>query len=359
MKSIRVESVSKSYGAVRAVDRVSFEVKAGEMVTLLGPSGCGKTTTLRLIAGLEQPDGGSVWIGDTLVSSAERAVFVPPERRGLGMVFQSYALWPHMTVYENVAYPLKRRKMPAKYIPERVAAALGMVGMSELANRPAPLLSGGQAQRVALARSLVFNPDVLLLDEPLSNLDARLREEMRFSLRTLQARIGVTAVFVTHDQAEAMVLSDRTVVMSTGRVEQVGPPDEVYERPVSRFVMDFLGQANHLRGRVQRLPDGGQVVVVSDANAAILSLADERSWSDDAPVVLTFRPHDVVLRPAKDERKWVGTIETAAHMGTHMEYLVRLGDAEIRALGPFEHRLRVGEAARCEIPVNAVRVWPA
>lgn len=358
MKAIRVDNLAKSYGTVTAVAGVSFDVRPGEMVTLLGPSGCGKTTTLRLIAGLEQPDAGEVRIGDTLVSSAERSVFVPPEKRGIGMVFQSYALWPHMTVYENVAYPLKRRKVPGREIPDRVAAALGMVGMSELANRPAPLLSGGQAQRVALARSLVFNPDVLLLDEPLSNLDARLREEMRFSLRTLQARLGVTSVFVTHDQAEAMVLSDRTIVMSTGRVEQIGPPDEVYEQPVSRFVMDFLGQANHLFGRIQRNSDGLLRVAVSDSDAT-LELTDEERWHDQQSVVLAFRPQDVALRPANGDTFWVGTIEAAAHMGTHMEYVVRLGDSEIRALGPCQHRLRAGTLARCDLRADAVRLWPA
>ncbi len=358
MKAIRIENLKKSYGPVAAVAGVSFDVKPGEMVTLLGPSGCGKTTTLRLIAGLEQPDAGNVWIGDHLVSSAERGGFVPPEKRGIGMVFQSYALWPHMSVYENVAYPLKRRKIPAREIPDRVAATLEMVGMSQLANRPAPLLSGGQAQRVALARSLVFDPDVLLLDEPLSNLDARLREEMRFSLRALQARVGVTSVFVTHDQAEAMVLSDRTIVMSTGRVEQIGPPDEVYEHPASQFVMDFLGQVNHLFGRIHRDSDGGLRVAVSDADATV-PITEERTWQDHQEVILAFRPQDVALRAANGETSWVGTIETAAHMGTHMEYLVRLGNAEIRALGPCEHRLRTGTTARCEISSHSVRVWPA
>jgi iron(III) transport system ATP-binding protein len=359
MKSIRVEDITKYYGLLKAVDRVSFDVEAGEMVTLLGPSGCGKTTTLRLIAGLEQPVGGSIWVGDKLVSSAERGVFVAPEKRGMGMVFQSYALWPNMTVYENVAYPLKRRKVPAKEIPERVATALRLVDMSEFHARPAPLLSGGQAQRVALARALVFNPDVLLLDEPLSNLDARLREEMRFGLRALQARVGVTTIFVTHDQAEAMVLSDRTIVMSTGRVEQVGPPDEVYERPASRFVMDFLGQVNHLMGQVRHGPDGALEAMVSDAGGATLPIFDERAWSDGEPVVLAFRPHEVTLRPANGNSDWIGTVQAAAYMGTHIEYLVQLGTTQIRVVGPCADRLTSGTSARCEISARAVRVWPA
>jgi len=359
MKSIRVEDVTKYYGLVKAVDRVSFDVEAGEMVTLLGPSGCGKTTTLRLIAGLEQPVGGSIWVGDRLVSSAERGVFVAPEKRGMGMVFQSYALWPHMTVYENVAYPLKRRKVPAKEIPDRVANALRLVDMSEFHARPAPLLSGGQAQRVALARALVFNPDVLLLDEPLSNLDARLREEMRFGLRALQARVGVTTIFVTHDQAEAMVLSDRTIVMSTGRVEQVGTPDEVYERPASRFVMDFLGQVNHLPAHVRHAADGSLRASIADAGGATLPLNDDRTWQDGEPVVLAFRPHDVSLQPVIGGTDWLGTVETVAYMGTHVEYLVQLGTKQIRVVGPCTDRLTAGMTARCDISTGAVRVWPA
>jgi iron(III) transport system ATP-binding protein len=340
------------------VDGVSFEVKAGEMVTLLGPSGCGKTTTLRLIAGLERPDGGEIWVGDRLVSSTERGVFVAPEKRGMGMVFQSYALWPHMTVFENVAYPLKRRKVAAREIPDRVAAALQMVGMAGFRDRPAPLLSGGQAQRVALARALVFSPDVLLLDEPLSNLDARLREEMRFELRSLQARVGVTAIFVTHDQAEAMVLSDRTIVMSTGRIEQVGTPSEVYERPASRFVMDFLGQVNHLGARVARAPAGGWVAEVPDAGGASLPLRDDRPWRENEEVILAFRPQDVSLGPANGDSRWAGTVQAVAYLGTHVEYLVRLGESEIRVVGPREGQLGKGAQARCEIHAPAVRAWP-
>jgi iron(III) transport system ATP-binding protein len=277
----------------------------------------------------------------------------------MGMVFQSYALWPHMTVYENVAYPLKRRKVPAREVPDRVASALQLVDMSEFHARPAPLLSGGQAQRVALARALVFNPDVLLLDEPLSNLDARLREEMRFGLRALQARVGVTTIFVTHDQAEAMVLSDRTIVMSTGRVEQVGSPDEVYERPATRFVMDFLGQVNHLTAQVHHAPDGSLLASISDAGGATLPITDERTWEDGEPVVLAFRPHDVTLRPANGNPDWIGVIQTAAYMGTHIEYLVQLGTTHIRVLGPCENRFPTGAPARCEVSPHSVRVWPA
>lgn len=358
VKTIRLVNVTKYYGDVKAVDALTLEVGAGELVTLLGPSGCGKTTTLRLIAGLEQADSGEIWVGDRLVSSAERGVFVAPEKRGMGMVFQSYALWPHMTVYDNVAYPLKRHKVAARDIPKRVSAALEMVGMTGFRDRPAPLLSGGQAQRVALARALVFDPDVLLLDEPLSNLDARLREEMRFELRLLQSRLGVTSIFVTHDQAEAMVLSDRTIVMSTGHVEQMGPPGEVYDHPATRFVMDFLGQVNHLPGRVQRGPAGGWSAIVPDAGGGMLPLTNDRSWHDAQEVVVAFRPQDVALRPPETETDWLGEVKTVAYLGTHYEYVLRLGKVDLRVTGPVHGALRIGQVAHCQLDVAAVRVWP-
>jgi iron(III) transport system ATP-binding protein len=357
VKNIRVEQVTKHYGSVKAVDALSFEIKAGEMVTLLGPSGCGKTTTLRLIAGLERAETGNIWVGDRLVSSAEGGLFVGPEKRGMGMVFQSYALWPHMTVYENVAYPLKRHKVSAAQIPERVVAALETVGMGDYRERPAPLLSGGQAQRVALARALVFNPDVLLLDEPLSNLDARLREEMRFELRMLQSRLGITTVFVTHDQAEAMVLSDRTIVMSMGRIEQVGSPSEIYECPATRFVMDFVGQVNYLTGHTSRRSDGTWMAVVADAGGAAVSLSDQRTWTENEEVVLAFRPQDAVLRRVEHDAEWVGNVQTVAYLGTHVEYLFKLGSADIRVVGPCNGRLAAGETARCEIDGSAVKAW--
>src|SRR5262245_58127938 len=252
MQAVRATGLVKAFGPLIAVNTLSLEAKAGEFLTLLGPSGCGKTTTLRLIAGLERPDRGEIHLGDRLLSSATTGLFVPPERRGMGMVFQSYAIWPHMTVFENVAFPLRELRRPRTEIRERVMAILNTVGLGALADRPAPMLSGGQQQRVALARALVSNPQVLLLDEPLSNLDARLREEMRFELRDMQARLGITSIFVTHDQAEAMTLSDRIIVMHAGRVEQGGRPEDVHQRPRTRFVMDFLGRANQLPARLTR-----------------------------------------------------------------------------------------------------------
>lgn len=239
-----LDSVCKRFGSTVAADAVSFTVTNGEFVTLLGPSGCGKTTTLRMIAGFIPPDAGAIRIGDTLVSDPARGILVPPERRRLGMVFQSYAVWPHMTVFENVAYPLRARRIARQEIARRVRETLDLVHMGELEARVPSQLSGGQQQRVALARALIDHPKVLLLDEPLSNLDAKLRESMRIEIKRLQRLSGITIVLVTHDQIEAMVMSDRIAVMHRGRVLQVGTPEDVYARPADRFVAGFLGKAN-------------------------------------------------------------------------------------------------------------------
>src|SRR5712692_182710 len=252
MPAVIVREVVKEFdkGNVRAVDQVGFEVQQGELLVLLGPSGCGKTTTLRMIAGLEEPDGGEIWLGDRQVSSAERHVFVPTEKRNVGMVFQSYAIWPHMTVFDNVAYPLRVRRVPRDVVRQKVSSTLELVGLQGLERRSATQLSGGQQQRVALARAMVFEPRLLLLDEPLSNLDARLRVQMRIELKHLQQETGITSVFVTHDQAESMALADRIIVMNKGRIEQIGSPTEIYERPRSRFVSEFVGSINVLQAEV-------------------------------------------------------------------------------------------------------------
>jgi iron(III) transport system ATP-binding protein len=225
---IRITKLSKLFGRVKAVDDLNLEIEEGEIFTLLGPSGCGKTTTLRLIAGLEWPDHGEIVLGEHTVLSVRRDIFVPSHKRNLGMVFQSYAIWPHMTVFENVAYPLKVRHIASSQIRDRVIRTLDLVGLGGLENRQAPQLSGGQQQRVALARALVHEPRILLLDEPFSNLDAKLREQMRFHLKLLLKKINITVVFVTHDQIEALSLSDRTAVMNAGHIDQLGSPRELY-----------------------------------------------------------------------------------------------------------------------------------
>jgi ABC-type Fe3+/spermidine/putrescine transport system ATPase subunit len=252
---LHLEEVSKLFGATRAVDRVSLEVQRGHVFTLLGPSGCGKTTTLRMIAGLERLDGGRIVFAGKTVADAATNAFVPPHKRNLGMVFQSYAIWPHMTVFDNVAYPLRLRHLPKQQVRQKVERVLDLVGMDGFASRPAPDLSGGQQQRVALCRALVYEPDLLLLDEPFSNLDARLRLQMRVEVRLLQQRLGITVLFVTHDQVEALSMSDEIAVLNQGRVEQVGVPSELYDRPASPFVRDFLGQTVRLPGNIWIRPE--------------------------------------------------------------------------------------------------------
>ncbi len=253
---IEVTDLVVRYGDVLAVEGVGFAIEAGELVTLLGPSGCGKTTTLRSIAGLEDPVGGTIRLNGAVAYSAAERKNLPAEKRGLSMVFQSYAIWPHMTVAENVAYGLKVRKLPRGEVEQNVRRVLDLVQMSAYADRPASKLSGGQQQRIAVARAIAFSPSVLLFDEPLSNLDAKLRAEMRVELRELQRRLDITALYVTHDQEEALAISDRVIVMNHGRIEQIGSPEQVYNRPCSLFVADFVGAANLIAGRMLSLPDG-------------------------------------------------------------------------------------------------------
>ena len=280
----QVEALTKRFGTRMAVDNVSFDVAEGEFVVLLGPSGCGKTTTLRLIAGLASPDEGRILLGGAPVSDAPLDLFVRPERRDIGMVFQSYAIWPHMNVFENVAYPLRVRKRRDAEIKGKVEAVLALVGLAGEARRSAAQLSGGQMQRVALARALVFDPTLLLFDEPLSNLDLKLRERLRVELKELQRRTGLTSIYVTHDQAEAVELADRIIVMEDGQVVQVGAPRELYRQPKSRFVAEFISSANIFAGRIlARLGDdcasvrtetGRELVATHDGNAATGDLVD-------------------------------------------------------------------------------------
>src|SRR5919198_1812973 len=243
-------------GGVLAVNYVNLTIQEGQFATLLGPSGCGKTTTLNCIAGLEQPDGGRITVGDAVLTDVDRGVVLPPERRNLGMVFQSYALWPHMNVYDNLAFGLKLKKVPRGEIRDRIRQALELVGLAGLEQRYPFQLSGGQQQRVALARAVVAQPRVLLLDEPLSNLDAKVREQARFWLRDFQRRLGITAMYVTHDQAEALAISDMVAVMSAGEVLQFAPPKEIYEQPASRFVAEFIGQTSFFNASVVDSSDG-------------------------------------------------------------------------------------------------------
>ncbi|MBV9602345.1 MAG: ABC transporter ATP-binding protein [Chloroflexi bacterium] len=319
-----------------AVDDVSFDVEHGELLVLLGPSGCGKTTTLRMIAGLEEPDAGEVWLGSGLVSSAQRNVFVPTEKRNIGMVFQSYAIWPHMTVFENVAYPLRVRRVSRKLIQERVGQTLELLGLAGLEERPATQLSGGQQQRVALARALVFEPRILLLDEPLSNLDAKLRVHMRSELKNLQQATGITSIFVTHDQAESMALADRIIVMNRGRIEQIGSPADVYQRPRSRFVNDFVGSMNALQGVVVDV-DGSTVTLRCGEHEVRGHAASDQQLARGDAVTATMRPENLSILPesvSASSNQWTACVVGAAYYGDHREYQVEIGEQSVTLSAP-------------------------
>ena len=320
--SIEVRDLVVRYGAVVAVGGVTFSVGAGEHLTLLGPSGCGKTTTLRAIAGLERPTSGEIRIGGSAVFSSSPSVNVPAERRGLSMVFQSYAIWPHMSVFDNVAYGLRVRKRPAAEVTTRVREALDLVQLGDLGTRSASKLSGGQQQRVALARAFVFSPAVLLFDEPLSNLDAKLRAEMRVELKDLQRRLDITSVYVTHDLEEALAISDRIVVMRDGVIEQVGTPAEIYDRPRNTFVADFVGSANLIRGR--RRPDlerDGLVVIQTPGGALVHGIALERRAGTEALMaVRTVRLRLERARPATAVNAWPARIRQRVFQGDFTQY---------------------------------------
>ena len=331
--------VKSGSGDVLAVDGVSLTVEEGELFTMLGPSGCGKTTTLRSVAGLERPTSGRIAVGGRTLYNSARKVDVPVNARGLGMVFQSYAIWPHMNVYKNVAFPLtvrSRRTRPSRrQIRERVERVLGVVQLAHLMDRPATDLSGGQQQRLALARALAMEPPLLLLDEPLSNLDAKLRESLRFELKRLQRELGVTSVYVTHDQTEALALSSKIAVMQDGKVRQVGRPRDVYERPESRFVAEFVGSSNFLPGTVVSAAAGELTVATGPGR---LVLRSELSLPAGADVIVSIRPESVALRPAAAGEtprpgEWSGEVVSRAFLGDSIDHVVRVGDAEVRARG--------------------------
>ncbi len=360
-----VRGLRKRYGNATAVDGVTFTVRRGELVTLLGPSGCGKTTTLRCIAGIEAVDEGEISIDGAVVSSADQGIFLPPEKRHLGMVFQSYALWPHMTVWTNVAYPLQVRRFGRREIEERVQQALEMVGLTEHAQKNATLLSGGQQQRVALARALVYSPKVLLLDEPLSNLDAQLRESMRTEIRSLQQRVGVTAIYVTHDQAEAMAISDRVIVMNGGHIEQVGRPLDVYAQPVNRFVASFLAAANFLEGTIGSCDPSSGLASVELPQAGASKLVQARFQNGMRPgdlVGVCVRPQLVELRAARGDQTaglnhLGGTVARVVPMGGHVEYRVTSGDYSLFCTSTHDLRLQPGDAVVASFsPENSVCV---
>jgi ABC-type Fe3+/spermidine/putrescine transport system ATPase subunit len=336
MAFIEIQNLFKRFKDVVAINRIQLEISKGEMLTLLGPSGCGKTTTLRCIAGLEKPEEGDIIIdGQPMLSAG----FVPPSKRGIGMVFQNYAVWPHMKVFSNIVYGLKLQKITKREIRERAEQVLELVGLAGLEDRYPAQLSGGQQQRVALARALVTNPKVLLLDEPLSNLDAKLREELRFEIKSLVRRMGITSVYVTHDQAEAMVISDRIAVMDSGNVVQIGNSQDIYKKPANRFVADFIGTMNFMSGEVvEVLQDRNAVSVRTEFSDKVICMApDSTSATTGTKVYASIRPEDVEVftdRPEAVENVFKGNIVHKAYLGNFLFYFVSVNDTMIRVQAP-------------------------
>ena len=341
--AVELKKVSKHFGAVVAVDDISLSIRDGEFFSLLGPSGCGKTTTLRLIAGFEMATTGEVYIGASLQGET------PPYRRPVNTVFQNYALFPHMTIFQNVAFGLEMKKIPKQEIQQRVLEALEMVQLPGMENRKPDQLSGGQQQRIALARALVNQPKVLLLDEPLGALDLKLRKAMQLELKALQHRVGITFVYVTHDQEEALTMSDRIAVMNGGHVLQVSTPEDIYDRPADRFVADFIGETNFLEGQIQGRSTSETVVVMID-DTLPLHVPLERGVGMGEDVTVAIRPEKISLHAEpSDSRAIPGVVREVIYTGTDTRYLVRLTEKTIITVR--QQNVGIGDAVR--FPVNA------
>ncbi len=349
IESLYTEYVNELGQPVKAAQNVSIEVPEGHFFTLLGPSGCGKTTTLRSIAGLERPKSGEISVNGVAVYSEARNVFVPPNQRGFGMVFQSYAIWPHMDVFTNTAFPLQvgSKKLSRSEIEAKVMKVLNAVQLDHLRDREATKLSGGQQQRLALARALVMEPKLLLLDEPLSNLDAKLRELMRFELKRLQRELRITTVYVTHDQSEALALSHQIAVMNQGHIQQIGTPREIYERPVNQFVADFVGTANFLDGTVVG-PDGGNDLYVIDTEIGQLRAYMVESMRAGEKVSLSVRPEDVELfeqKPADGATPAVQVqVDQKVFLGEAVDFRVKLNGRMLLSRAHPSVRASVGDS---------------
>jgi iron(III) transport system ATP-binding protein len=355
---ISIRELQKSFpaqhGRVDALKNINLEVGEGEFCVLLGPSGCGKTTTLRCVAGLERPDGGDIEIAGRLVNAHSQRIHVPTERRDLGMVFQSYAIWPHMNVFQNVAFPLTQgqKRFPRAAVAEKVRSALRRVQLDGLEDRPATDLSGGQQQRVAMARAMVTEPKILLMDEPLSNLDARLREQMRVELRKITKSIGVTTLYVTHDQAEALSLGDRVCVMNQGEILQIASPSEVYARPANLFVAQFVGEMNFVKGNVTG-PD-----LVESALGAIAVVIPNGAHVG-APVTLAIRPEHVSLHPVSNQTtKARGKITTKNYLGDAALLEVDINGVILLVKLAGDSDFVVGQEAAVELPAHRWRIFP-
>lgn len=357
MPNLQIRNLSKRFGETVAVDNLDLDVEEGELITLLGPSGCGKTTTLRSIAGFVEPDAGEIYVGDEPMSR------LPPERRDIGFVFQNHALWPHMTVYQNLAFGLELRGTNKQDIRRRVDETLRLVRLSGLEERTPRQLSGGQQQRVALARALVIQPSLLLLDEPLSSLDAQLREEMRFEIRELQKKLGITSVYVTHDQAEALVLSDRIAVMHQGRLMQVGTPTEIYDQPRNRFVAGFIGLTSFIEGHISELDESADRAVVKTDDDLTIQVP-KHDFSIGQSVTLSIRPQHIQLSrgdgtaPSASANVLEGKVHRAAYLGDVVDYRIKINDWELRAQTPTDEALRPGEDVVIVFEPERVTVIP-
>lgn len=350
--------VGKCFGTVQAVSDVSFEVRQGEIFTLLGPSGCGKSTTLRIVGGLEYPESGEIRLKGKTIVNAETGTFTAPDHRNMGMVFQSYAVWPHMTVFENIAFPLRVRHESRLVVRKKVMEALELVGLANRAMEYPWQFSGGMQQRVSLARALVYAPDILLLDEPLSNLDAKLREQMRLELRSLQRRLGLTILFVTHDQAEAMILSTRIAVMALGKLEQIGTPNQVYERPATPFVRDFLGQSVVLSGIARR--NGDLVCVDLRLGVSIAVPGTDDEAFDGRAVCVACRAESIKIHLNTDpaSERIPGVVEDMTYMGDRMDYHVRAADKLLTVRGSLEQLYPIGTKVYLSLSQRGMTVWP-
>ena len=367
--AVRLTGLWKTYpgGANPAVKDLSIDVLDGEILTLLGPSGCGKTTTLRMVAGLETPDAGDIFFGDQAVVMSSRQVSLPPNKRNVGMVFQSYAIWPHMTVAENVAFPLKARRFPKKEIKGRVLRALELVGLTGFEDRPGPLLSGGQQQRVAFARALVTEPRVLLLDEPFSNLDAKLREQMRISVKLLQKRLNIAMLFVTHDQIEALSLSNRIALMNFGVVQQQGDPRLLYEEPVNEFVRDFVGRTLLFKGKVQTSnPSGKMAITLAGARDCVVfgHCYNPGGMKNGESVYIGVRPEDVEIHAALGAEVPAGmiggTAQAALFVGERIEYQVEVdGQGIIMIYGERHKPVDEGSKVWLKLRPDGHTAWPS
>jgi iron(III) transport system ATP-binding protein len=358
---VDVQGLVKLFGSERAVDGVSFGVPKGKFLTLLGPSGCGKTTTLMSIAGLHAIDAGQISVGGMVYTAPAKGLFLPPEKRDIGMVFQSYAIWPHMTAAQNVAYPLEIRKVPRDEIGARVADVLKLVGLTRMADKLATQLSGGQQQRAALARAIVSRPRLLLFDEPLSNLDLKLREQMRLELKRIQHEVGITSIYVTHDQAEALVMSDEIIVMSKGRIQQRGGPREIYASPANAYVSNFIGAANLLKGRVLSVtaPGRGQVEIGGPRKVQ-LACKLSAGMAAGAEAVISVRPENVAAtRQNGGAPAFEGEVIQAIFLGNCVDCRVRWGEFEWKVLTHPRSALKTGDKVYLRLdPEHTLAVQP-